>query len=471
MVQGQRCPRQRWWGYDFQWRGVAPKKYPIPLFTGLWTHEAIGLVLDAHRETNRDSDDAAQEALVPRQEVRDIIAMVKAKAGEMLLERGLDVDNPPTVQDDTDPDDAATEYEVEQFRVSQEQLGLMEGMVWAYWHYAYPLLVKDYEIVEVEIEEPPQQLTATDLTTVFMQGRTDAVLRSRYDGKLYAYSLKTAKGWDIRKSNEGEVDMQGLTEPWLMEKRLGEPIAGVKMEYIIKGERKRDSKGWMTQYSPLIRGWIDINTTMKESTIPQGVDVTDLVMAGAISEDYGENPLGKSVYWRWEYTDIEKQKSKRLHYRNQEPLLVWGDMSPFSIEEWVDMLARGEIQPEAEESADALSTQFVLPPPYRRSQAKLDSWETRASFEEHRLARGRELVNISIEKGLYEEASLQLDRYYPMYTHSCNYPTKCKYWNLCHRSSEPAAMVDPIVTGDFVWRQPHHEGEIEEFTKLAGGEL
>jgi hypothetical protein len=300
----------------------------------------------------------------------------------------------------------------------KEQGCLIEAMVWGYWHRILPELLDKYLVVEVEKDEEPLSLGAL----VLWQAKSDALLRNKSTGMEVVFSLKTSGRFDKRKADEGNVDMQGKSELWALEQRLGRKLGGVLMHYMDKGNIQKDNQmdGRMAQYSALIRGY----------RLRKGKQSKEDILTGN---------LGKPTYfWRWEYTNDEGKK-KRLHASTHEAVRFWADDSPLTIEEWIDMLARGEVQSSAKESV---------------------------SYQEQRIRTAKGQILSYIEQGQYEEANSKLNEYFPMYTHSCNYPSACPFKGVCHMpmTGDMASEVNPLQEGigKFIWREAHHEGEKEK---------
>lgn len=441
-VTHQRCPRRRWWQYEFRHRGVEPMRVPLPLFTGRFTHEALDRLLTLAKNAGHQRPS--------REQVRQLLADIREEILAFCVERGIEIE------------------EVEnEFTVVDEQTALIEGMIWCYWHRGLQDLLDAYEILETETEDLHPLTPAGDLEVtrdpdleVKWQSRADALLRSRITHGLVVLSWKTTKGWDMRKEGEGEVDMQGISEVWAIEQRLKEQVEGVLMIYLRKGERrKNDFTGQWVQYSPLIRAWVD-----KTGSAPTGMSAQDLTQA-ILSGTYDES-AGKNYYWSWRWTDPETGKQRQLSYHKAEPYEVWKELvsDPQAIEKWVDRLASGEVQPEA---GDCLGEQIIIPEIYRRRRLQQRSWYTSTAAQEVKIAEASREINKLLDEQKWELAEDMLDAHFPRHGHSCNYPARCPKLDICQNSPQLASQTDPIAQGDFVWRNPHHQPEVEA---MLGGE-
>jgi hypothetical protein len=67
-------------------------------------------------------------------------------------------------------------------------------------------------------------------------------------------------------------------------------------------------------------------------------------------------------------------------------------------------------------------------------------------------------ANNLLDTGRLDDLEVFLDERFPMHTRACDYPTKCQYQDVCWN---PTVGRDPLASGLFVPRQPHHELERE----------
>jgi hypothetical protein len=122
-----------------------------------------------------------------------------------------------------------------------------------------------------------------------------------------------------------------------------------------------------------------------------------------------------------------------------------------SVRQWIDMLDRQEVQPDA---GDALAAQFIPPMTVYRNEDDLRDWIESTEYQETEIVKHSELVQIAANED--EKRSL-LNRYFPMTRQACEYPGSCSYINLCYGSSE--LRVDPIGSGKYKARVPNHPVE------------
>ena len=413
IIAHQRCPRYRWWSTVYGGRGIAKKRLDVPLSTGGFTHQALALLMEG-----KSPDES--------------IGVVRSSYMEEVAKRGL-----------------ALEMSERQEMVAAEQLALMEAFTWLAHMKVLPELRAEYEIVDLEREEW-FVLYEDSKSVIIVETRADGLLRERHQavtnpptpdyqavagqasglgGDLYLLSWKTAAVWDRRKAREAKVDMQGLSEAYPVELRLNEPILGVKMVHFLKGRRLEDdwNPGTWLQRSPLIRAWM--------------------------------NASGPVPEWAWTYAwkDTEEVNDRTgrpvSHKLGKGWRLVFiPDHMP--IKEWMQMLLAGVVQPNA---GDCLEMQYIAPMPEPRSDLQKRNWLQQTETQEIGIAQfTEELRALSADA---EEGDRMLNAYFPMYTHSCNYPVECPYWYLCHggESVEGEEETDPMSV--FQTRTPHHPGE------------
>lgn len=454
-ISYQECPTRRYLAYHFDGIGITANKLIIPLVVGTWTHHGLALLL-----AGQDIEIAVAEA------VKEYWKEVR--------KRGIQVE--------PGEDDAY---------VADEQCALVEGMLRAYHKFRLPTLLAEYDVIETEREEdwkmaeweefrpgPDTEDGAPDGRMVLMElhwmARADALLREKVSGDLYVLSFKTAASWDSRRQREAEHDMQGLSELAAVEYRLhalwnglhlldekaeefaafhdlGSPellklikemsapprIAGVKMEYLLKGDRyaEKSEGGRKVQRSPLVRGYQRMNAP--------------------VLNDPGD--LG----WKRNWQD-EDGKERRLDYRTWKAFEVW--KQPGGVKAWVELLAETAIQPEA---GNCLETLFVTPVPYFRNEDDLRDWYESTVHQEKRVAEGIAEVKAAVEQ--YGWASMQvrslMNRNFPKHRRSCDWPSPCQFIGLCYGSN---VAENPVESGMYMPRVPHHAMELE-LKEIANG--
>lgn len=393
-IDYQECPRRRYLGYHYPTEvgriGVRRVAMVIPLATGIYTH--LGL---------RD--------LLSGSGIESAVEHAVSEYWEEIERRGLII---------SPGEDSAY--------AADEQCAWVEGTLRAYEKVQLPDLLQEYDIVDVE-----KEIDIGLEEDLVMMTRRDALLRHRESGDLIIQSYKTAAQFDGRTQAQGEHDVQGLSEAYAHEVTQKTKVAGIRMEYLLKGVRREYPKdsGRYVQYSPLTRGYIKHGVTSSE-------------------DEFG---------WKREWTDASG-KDHRLDYRSWVDFNTW--KMPGGVKAWVDLLARGEIQPEA---GDALKQQFVVPRTYWRQEDDLRDWYEQTSSQEQRIKR---MLEIEPHPGSREHRSWLNDSF-PQHRQSCDWPSACVYQDICYSVE---GRRDPLGGGLYEPRVPHHIRELVQVTGIKTGE-
>ncbi len=403
-ITHQRCPRRRYLNYHYEGTGITKTRLAAPLATGGYTHMALAALLQGASAT--DAAGAATE-----------------KYHAECSARGLDLES--------------TE---DQLQVAREQSSLVEAFTHLAARRIIPALREEYEIVDVEREEW-FVLYEDSALVVVMEVRSDGLLREKAQTPLtegmpcdlYVLSWKTAASWDRRKAREAKVDMQGLSESYAIELRIGEPVMGAKMVHLLKGKRKEypEDSGHYIQSSPLVHAWMNGSGPKPEFAWAFNWKDQDQV------NDWGR-PVSHRLGKGWKHVFIP-------------------DVMP--VAEWIQMLDEGEVQ---EEAGDCLERQFISPMPEPRSPEQKAAWLRQMETQEVAIASYVDQLEIArkynpgasnhgeSERNIAE----MLDAMFPQFTHSCNYPSQCAFWEICWSSEE---VDNPITL--YQIREPHHPGE------------
>lgn len=345
------------------------------------------------------------------------------------------------------------------YYVYHEQGALIEALIRGYAAFVLPQLLDRFYIVEVEREEVGR--FGDDKFTLVFGGRADALLMEKDSNDLYVLSLKTTKEWDKRLKDSGREDMQGMSETAIVEQRLkawhdlldsGQgllavpewfikrystgalpQIMGVKMEYAMKGRRAEEPYGsGVYKYSnPLIRPWKK-------------------------ADDLGDDRYA----FKYEFKD-EFGGNHRLG-KGWNRVNIWEDIG---VKKWIEILSTQSIQ--GFDPMLGISNSFILPEDYFRNQQDIDRWERGIVEQERRIAGAVEGINQA--RGGSQEVQEnpsdtlgrvqnEIDRHFPLYGKSCNYPTACQFKGICY--GPDSYLHDPLSAG-FIPREPNHPTEVE----------
>ena len=381
--------------------------------------------------------------------------------------------------------------------VYNEQKALTEALVRLAGLRVVPKLLEQYEVLEVERMDKavlvqnftPQEAIEPDdasVFTVLFRSIPDALLRARATGDLYVLSWKTTTEYDQRKDEAARVDMQGLSEPWALERRLGSwwetlermedasalpqwfldlwgtspkgtpapTVRGVQMVYLCKGARRKMSKGQM-EAEGLSAEQIAAGGEMKKHACPLIYGYKKESAPGLSAPEFATSadwhcskphPMRRS---QW-YPTGECSGDGRLHKRGDDwkSFPVW---SSGGVKAWMDKLAAGEISPEA---GDALDQSYAIPVPHFRTRESTAAWLRQTRAAERRNAqdllflRGfeeaiRENPN---DSELWETFQAHLDETFPQTTEKCGdwFHRRCPCFPICHEG-----VRDPVGSGLF----------------------
>jgi hypothetical protein len=301
--------------------------------------------------------------------------------------------------------------------VYQEQRALCEALIRVFAIHGLAELHQRYRVLSVEREINWE--IAPGLT---LMARCDGELEDRELEEPFILSFKTAAYYDRRKERDGGHDVQGLSEMAAFEADTGRRAMGVQMVYLIKGTRTEtyDGSGIFAQASHLIRPW------MKE---------------GAIRPEFA---------WKWKFQDVEG--GWHTLGKSWKRVPIWERMP---IKEWIEILSSGSIQPEA---GDALSAGIIFPPPIYRREQEMKDWVEQIVEQEGHVREGIAYVEQCERDPSYATGRRgMLNAYFPQYRRSCDYPTACDFQAVCFGP----AGDDPVGTGLYQIRKPHHELEVK----------
>ncbi len=421
----QKCPRFRYLNSYHLGSGIVPAAKSIPLTTGTCVHEGIGWMLTCLKEGKVDQND-----------IEDAVGKAKETYINLCQESGFYGKGVQTREG--------------QEHTFLEQQALTEGLVRAWAKVELNQIEKRFQVLAVEKEII---VKLSDNPLVMFQARVDTELREKDGGDLLNYSLKTQKMWNDRSEKSYRRDLQGITEVWAVEqeqeeknqkidealvllqgagfkpeviqalhkKRKMKRVMGVRFCFLLKGDRKpvneeSESDVWIT-YSPLIRGY-------KRHT-PSRIELAH----------------------SWFYPKPENKTGKGILGKGWEPFNVWEEKGGVKL--WIEKLANGEIQPEC---GDVLKQQVITPVEYIRKPAEIAEAVIEIRCQETKIYHALQ--------GLQEGNSVSED--FPMFRRSCHWPTDCEYIPFCFKRE---IAEDPIGSGEFVPRIPHHEAERKQ---LAG---
>lgn len=360
-----------------------------------------------------------------------------------------------------------------------EQECLWEGLIRAFAIHRLPVILEEYDILEVEFEEVFEGFSEC----ITFLGKADALFIRKRDKALVILSIKTSSEYADVTTRDILHDMQGVSETFLAQERLDRawklyqnyhPDKEISQEEI----NFLNKHGWLSrlnsppklfavQYEYLIKGQRRKNT--KEETDenyfqqsflchPMKFEQVRRIMLGK-----GGSTINPAQYkWKW--------KAGRQP-KGWEKVDIWNDIG---IKNWIEMLATGEVQPELGHPFDHI---LHTPDLIVRSEGELREWLVSTRFKAERIRNYVEEINskaLSYEEALENHPELaairenelqeMLWQYFEKNTLNCHdyYGRDCQFVRHCH---ELEPFQDMIDAGELKVRIPHHEAEKNDFVE------
>lgn len=440
------CMRQRFYAYEYEpvemegdpgARGIASTGLSIYLLVGSCVH-------------------LGKERLLKGDSVETAVARAKGLFWEE-LERGKLVVAPLT------PEEQWPSQLVEWTMRSEE--AMVEALVRVWDVMARPRLMETYEVLAVEEELRPVEIAPG----IWFQAKADALLRSKATGALVMQSTKCLQSWGRKQEEQYRLDVQGITECWMMERQLewwrGQLAAGndnavpgwfntaeanmglplevdlVQMEILLKGLRREDSKvkGQYIYHSPLTKAY-RLRNYDQEGMVPLENQWAHAWDVPKVNGKTGEGYMG-TLGSTW------------------QRVFVW-EAFPGGVAEWIRHLVAGDIQPDV---VNPLPDSVVYPEPWGRNLMEMQSQMLQIQAKERRISEMADAVNAALrdpERGFLDKLAY-LDVHFEMNRKNClQWGGKCPFVRVCHGALQ--ARVKPEVVEGFGRRRPHHEEVGEE---------
>lgn len=438
------CNRFRLNAYHLLGTGIVGRALSVPLVTGTAVHRGVEHLANRVRIGQTPDVDTAVGLAVDE--------YIKECEGLGFSGRGLKTDQ-------------------QQWFTFCEQKALLEGLIRMWYLVELPNIVQRYRILAVEREIIPVQLFETPTTgPTYLMARVDMELQELSSGEFYNYSLKTTNQWTERSEQTYKSDLQGVTETWGIERESLEralmwtnlirgvenlsgiepydknltaiieylhrktpdprKLMGIRFCFLVKGMRKKpdyystDENALYITYSPLIRGYKYIT------------------------------PTGISFAHSWWYPNPNNKSGKSQIGKGWEPFNVWE--SDISIKDWVNALYQNQIQPEC---GNVLRSLTITPPEYFRDDPEIEQTMREIVAQEKKIADALHRLG---KDPLVSDPLL--DSVFPHNKKVCYfmYGEICPYVPLCWK---PEVAADPIGSGLYQIRVPHHKPELNELKK------
>ena len=398
----QHCHRKRLINYHIGegHLGIVPVRRNINLLTGIAVHKGVETLLQV----------AKNEKPVTSSILERIVEEVKQW---YVLEATTAFVSGP-----------GTSTKEQQIWTIAEQRALIEALIRLWFEVEYPRIVNRFQILYTESE-----MTVDLGNKILLQSRVDAIFESKTSKEIYNYSLKTGKAWSAQLAQSFAVNLQTLTEIAAVNRNMQMHVTGTSFCHLIKGKREenKDRGVYMTKH-PFIYGY-------RKGGL-NGISYAHSFWFPNPMNESGKGRLGKG----W------------------EPFHVWSKKDGYEggVKQWISDIFSGKIQPEYP-LPDLIKNWCIVPVEHFRDANEVNSAIGEIEFQER-----------TIFHHLYKTGSLSRYETFPMYREGCYWPTPCEYLPLCHgvepysnEVSNPDIAADPIGSGRYEVRVPHHELIVE----------
>lgn len=412
--------------------GFVAKAESLPLATGTYLHQAAAHLFTHLYQT---------QSLPTTQVIREALSHATGEYEKVIAERGF-------------RGLLASESSEE---VIREQCALLTGMVWALALKFLPWFHQNYEVVEVEQEnlvilECACGLSLTDDASlhvergcdgIALQRRRDLVGKSRTTGKLAYFELKTT-GLEVNRfMEEWEIKPQLSLGTLRAEEQWGAPISELYVIGLYKGYRgkvrdEQDKVIGVRQESPFCYGY------KRPGNPPLATD--DWKASYRYTDESGK---------RKQVTKDYQKTGSWLLSESDWPIWVTNFQNDPQItpaECWVRTLPD-----------QVLESQLYLLGPFNPQPIQTQMLVTSIVGEERRWQeRLWDLFTLQQQHGWSSpEVQAYLDRHIPCSWNCRPYGAnhQCVYLPICLKGE---GWEDPLGTGRFVPRRPHHQPELDQ---------
>lgn len=332
-----------------------------------------------------------------------------------------------------------------------EQKLLLAGMIWAFCRTILPWMLGTYRVIQAEVEssyvldcscgllptDDLRQHSARNCTGVALQLRQDVLTENRTSHNLAYFETKTT-GW-IGESwaPQWETKPQLALGTLGVQEKFGREVSELYIVGLYKGRRVKveaeDGTTSRRQESPFVQGYCRPGNPplMPDDWLPayQWIDPTT-----------GEKKTAKREY--------KKRSIAELAESDWPAARGISDISKF----WIDFLP-----------PSVVDQQVFLVGPMNRQDAQLTALKRQLVGEERRWQ--QTLWDLHEHARSYawssEEFQAQLDHLVPASWDCRPYGLEheCEFVDLCFKH---AGWEDPLATGHYVPRRPHHQHELDQ---------
>lgn len=314
------------------------------------------------------------------------------------------------------------------------------------------------------------------INPVIFLGKADGLFLRKSDNKIIQLSIKTASMFPEVTERNIQHDMQGVSEQVCTNARLKRVWNSInkfkQAPFNDKGQLEiqaalDEQYGWFdyfttcpevyaVQYEFLIKG------QRKQDPYNSGIYKQQSFLCHPYKQDSIMNLMGGSIGFT--PTNYKWKPSKGKLPKGWEKININEDIG---IQNWVEMLAMGKIQPE---EGDPLQTILISPGLIIRLPEEIEEWKISTAFGEEEIARYLDeietletyLNSVNITDKFKIDLEHLIWQYFPKNTQSCHnyYGRDCQYVVHCH---EMANLDTLLGSGLMQIRRPHHDLEEKSF--------
>ena len=447
----QRCHRKRFIDYFWLKRGISPIRNSDAMITGSAVHEGLEII---HKEWllghNTSIDVAISKA----------IAIFETLWG-------------PT-QSETD------KYHFD------EQRALVEAQLRAYAIWLLPKFQSRYVPIAVE-----QEISFPLTDRIVFEARPDLLLLNPTDKDVLVVDYKTLASYDTRREKMVSCDLQGETEAIAAQKFLDRQLGEIASSITALANRIKTPK-FQEKVVPFLFKYLEHQPVSVSATkmvfLVKGIRKEEKIKGQGTGKFVTSNPL---IYGYYQDTPSGKIFAHSQYYPNPNNASGWGKIGSAwhkfavweslsgGVKEWIETITAKvtdhqtgkeifEIQPEC---GDILEQQFWLPVARNRNGDEAESTIRQIARQESDIFECADFItnDRSIRGNDIEFTKEQLDHYFPIYRHSCHYPSSCPNIPICYKSN----VFADCLNGDFArwgykWRTPNHPLEREQHLERFG---
>lgn len=452
------CPRLRYNNSFLLGKGLVRKSKSVPLVTGSAVHRGVEHLANRLRIGEVPDVDTAV-GLAVEQYVKDVEGV--GFSGKQI------------------------KTDKQQWFTFCEQKALTEALIRAWYICELPRIQERYKVLAVERDIEPIEIAPG----VMWQAKCDIELLELATGDYINYSLKTCSQWTEKMEESYKNDLQGVTEIWSIEedqrlanKHIDDAVASVKayadkLKFAPKqladiaaylAKKKVDKKISGIRFCFLVKGRWMVPPIFKDD--PEAVKIT---YSPLIRGYKFIGPNGIAYAHSWNYPNPENKSGSSKLGAGWEPFNVWEQMG---IKEWIAMLPT--IQ---KDCGDVIKQHVVTPPDVMRYEEEMREAILEIVEQEARIHQTLQYLEVpspcaanscltsSPSGGLTSQQQSfgctkesTMANVFPHNRKHCyfHFGARCEYFELCW---QPEVAGDPIGSGLYEIRSPHHDSEKEYY--------